>query len=482
MEIKDLIINKNSNLREALHHLDNKGSGVLFIVDDNDTNKLLGILTDGDVRRFLLSEVNLETAVTNVMNANFVSLPSNADNSKILECLNNRIKIIPLLNDRGEVVDYASLNRLRRISIASPLLEGNELTYLTECIKTNWISSQGKYVRKFEALFKEYHENYEALAVSNGTVALHLALAALDIGKGDEVIVPNMTFAASINAIIYTGATPVLAEIEADTLNIDARKIEELITDRTKAIMPVHLYGQACDMNEIMRIAEKHDLLVVEDCAEALGSTYEGKPLGAFGDAATFSFYGNKTITTGEGGMVLFKNFDIADKGAVLRDHGMSKEKRYWHDYVGFNYRLTNLQAAIGVAQFERLDEFVNAKKTLAQKYNEVLSKYDFFQTPIEKENVTNSYWLYTFLINETAPFTRKDLMDFLNEKGVETRPIFFPLNVMPPYVEYAQNNTFDISERVSKAGMSLPSAVNLSALEVDYICDCLNEFVSMYS
>lgn len=479
MEIKDLIINKNANLREALHHLDKKGSGVLFVVDD--TSKLLGILTDGDVRRFLLSEMNLKTAVTNVMNANFVSLPSSADNSKILEHLNNRIKIIPLLNDKGEVVDYASLNRLRRISIASPLLEGNELTYLTDCIKTNWISSQGKYVRKFEALFKEYHEDYEALAVSNGTVALHLALAALGIGKGDEVIVPNMTFAASINAVIYTGATPVLAEIEADTLNIDVAKIEKLITNKTKAIMPVHLYGQACDMNAIVQIAKKHNLLIVEDCAEALGSTYEGRPLGVFGDAATFSFYGNKTITTGEGGMVLFKDPVVADKAAVLRDHGMSKEKRYWHDYVGFNYRLTNLQGAIGVAQFERLSEFVQAKRTLAKKYNAALSQYSFFQTPIEKENSTNSYWLYTFLINESAPFNRKDLVDYLNEKGVETRPVFFPLNIMPPYLEYAEGDTFDISERVSNTGMSLPSAVNLSGVEIDYICDCLRAFASMY-
>ncbi|CAA6829954.1 MAG: Bacillosamine/Legionaminic acid biosynthesis aminotransferase PglE; 4-keto-6-deoxy-N-Acetyl-D-hexosaminyl-(Lipid carrier) aminotransferase [uncultured Aureispira sp.] len=479
MEIKDLIISKNSNLREALHSLDKSGSGVLFIV--GETNQLLGVLTDGDVRRFLLSEMNLETAVTNVMNADFVSLPSSSDNSTILANLNDRIKIIPLLNDKREVVDYASLNRLRRISIASPLLEGNELTYLTECIKTNWISSQGKYVRKFEALFRDYHENHEALAVSNGTVALHLALAALGVGKGDEVLVPNMTFAASINAVLYTGATPVLVEIEEKTLNIDVSKIEALITPKTRAIMPVHLYGQACDMNEVMRIANQHDLLVVEDCAEALGSTYEGRPLGAFGDAATFSFYGNKTITTGEGGMVLFKDPAVAEKGAVLRDHGMSKDRRYWHDYVGFNYRLTNLQAAIGVAQFERLDHFVNAKKELAEKYNTTLSKYAFFQIPAKRENATNSYWLYTFLVKESAPFKRQDLMDFLNEKGVETRPIFFPLNIMPPYVDYGDKDAFDLSKRISEAGMSLPSAVNLSALEVDYICACISEFVAQY-
>jgi perosamine synthetase len=476
MELQDIIINKNNNLREALELLDKNGSGTLFVV--NDLNKLIGVLTDGDVRRFLLKDVNLKVKVEKLMNREFTSLSIDTDNAKIIECLNDKIKYIPLLDENGVIVDYASINRLRRISICSPLLEGNELLYLTECVKTNWISSQGKYVRLFEKKFKDYHEGFEALAVSNGTVALHLALEALGVGEGDEVIVPDLTFAASINAVIYTGATPVLVDVEQDSFNLDVTKIEELITGKTKAIMPVHLYGQSCDMDAVAAIAKKHNLFIVEDCAEALGSLFKGRPVGVFGDAATFSFFGNKTITTGEGGMVLFKDSKIAHKASVLRDHGMSKEKRYWHDYVGFNYRLTNLQASVGVAQFERLEYFVQAKRNLAATYNETLNKYDFFQTPIEKEGTFNSYWLYTFLIKDNAPFSREDLMDYLSKKGIESRPVFYPLHIMPPYKTYGNKEHLQTSAMISRSGVSLPSSVNLSKLETKYICNSISDFI----
>ncbi|MBF4465684.1 aminotransferase class I/II-fold pyridoxal phosphate-dependent enzyme [Flavobacterium sp. LC2016-12] len=476
MEIKDLIINQKCDLRKALKVLDTVGQGILFVTENNE--KLVGVITDGDIRRSLLLDVNLDVEISEIMNKNFLSLSIDTDNTEILHHINNKIKVIPLVDEEGRVVDYASINRLRRISICSPLLEGNELLYLTECIKTNWISSQGKYVRSFESLFKNYHENFDALAVSNGTVAIHLALDALGIGEGDEVIVPNLTFAASINAIIYTGATPVLVDVEKDSFNIDFDKVERFITNKTKAIMPVHLYGQSCDMGKLALLVEKYNLLVVEDCAEALGSKYDGRPVGVFGDAATFSFFGNKTITTGEGGMVLFKDPIVAEKAAVLRDHGMSKEKRYWHDFVGYNYRLTNLQAAIGVAQFERLDEFVNAKRNLAKIYNETLNKFPFFQTPIQKENTFNSYWLYTFLIGENAPFKREDLMSFLNNKGIETRPVFYPLHIMPPYIAYGEKENLEVSSKISESGMSLPSSVNLSEAEINYICSCISDFI----
>lgn len=476
MELKDIIISKNNNLREALELLDKNGSGTLFVV--NDLNKLIGVLTDGDVRRFLLKDVNLKVKVEVLMNREFTSLSIDTDNAKIIECLNDKIKYIPLLDAEGVIVDYASIDRLRRISICSPLLQGNELLYLTECVKTNWISSQGKYVRLFEKKFKDYHEGFEALAVSNGTVALHLALEALGIGEGHEVIVPDLTFAASVNAVIYTGATPVLVDVEKDSFNIDVTKIEKLITSKTKAIMPVHLYGQSCDMDAVVAIAKKHNLFIVEDCAEALGSLFKGRPVGVFGDVATFSFFGNKTITTGEGGMVLFKDSKIAHNASVLRDHGMSKEKRYWHDYVGFNYRLTNLQASVGVAQFERLEYFVQAKRNLAATYNVTLNKYDFFQTPIEKEGTFNSYWLYTFLVKDNAPFSREDLMDYLSKKGVESRPVFYPLHIMPPYKTYGNKEHLQTSTLISKSGVSLPSSVNLSELESKYICNSISDFI----
>ena len=477
MDLEKLLINKNDNLKNALKLIDNNAKGVLFVIDNK--KKMVGIITDGDIRRFLLNNLfNSNILVSKIMTKNFISLPHDVENVEIISSLNDKIRIIPLLDKNNIVVDYATPNRLRKINISSPFLSGNEMLYLSECVRTNWISSQGKYVRLFEKQFKDYHSNHEALAVSNGTVALHLALVSLGIGKGDEVIVPNLTFAASINSIIYTGATPVLVDVEKDTFNIDVKKIKSYISSKTKAIMPVHLYGHPCDMNSITDIAKKNNLFVVEDCAEAIGSKYNNRPVGVFGDAASFSFFGNKTITTGEGGMVIFKDPKVAAKATVLRDHGMSKTKRYWHDDIGFNYRLTNLQAAIGVAQFEKLNHIVESKRKIAEIYNEKLNQYSFLQLPIEKINTFNTYWLYTFLVCKKAPFSREELITFLNKNDIETRPVFYPLNIMPIYKEYADEDDFAVSSKISKQGLSLPSAVNLSRVEQNLIIARIVEFI----
>ncbi|MBK1438367.1 aminotransferase class I/II-fold pyridoxal phosphate-dependent enzyme [Parapedobacter sp. ISTM3] len=477
MEIRHLTVTSEDSLESAMKILDRNALGVLFVIDN--VGKLIGIATDGDIRRALLSGHDLKSQTGDIMNENFISLPADADNATIIKKLDNKIKIIPLVDQNNYLVDYATISRLRRIPIASPLLGGNELSYVSDCINTNWISSQGKYVQRFEELFSASHNGMSALAVSNGTVALHVALKALKIGGNDEVIVPNLTFAASINAVLYTGATPVLVDVDALTLNIDPQKIEDSITKKTKAIMPVHLYGQVCDMDSIMEIARKHSLLVIEDCAEALGSTYRNRPVGTFGDAATFSFFGNKTITTGEGGMVLFNDREVAKYAAVLRDHGMNKTKRYWHDEIGFNYRLTNIQAAIGVAQFERLQEFIDKKRFIASIYNETLSPYDFIQIPIEINETKNSYWLYTFLIKEHAPFTSQQLVSFLSNKGIETRPIFYPLHIMPPYQTFGNHASLSVSTKVSEMGLSLPSSVNLHEEEIRYICNTIESFIN---
>ncbi|MEI8128507.1 MAG: aminotransferase class I/II-fold pyridoxal phosphate-dependent enzyme [bacterium] len=479
MELSSLIVKSNDLLRTALESLNKSGLSTLFVTDEDE--KLVGILTDGSIRRSLLSDYNLNSIVSDVMNTKFISLPINTDNSIILNSINDSVKVIPLVDEQNRLVDYASINKIRRISIASPLLTGNELAYVTDCIKTNWISSQGKYVRKFEEQFSKYHKNYPALAVCNGTVALHLALEALNIKANDEVIVPNLTFAASVNAILYTGAKPVLVDVDMNSWNISIDGIERAITSKTKAIMPVHLYGNPCEMDAILAIAKKHKLFVIEDCAEALGSFYKNQPVGVFGDVSTFSFYGNKTITTGEGGMVIFKDKNVADRAATLRDHGMVKTKRYWHEEIGYNYRLTNIQAAIGVAQFERLNEFVLAKRRIAFEYNEVLSKSKFFQIPSENENTLNSYWLYTCLIYSFAPFNRDDLIYYLNKMGIETRPVFYPIHVMPPYKDYGQDDILLNSTLISNCGISLPSSVNLSEIEITYICNTITSFLDNF-
>lgn len=480
MDVKELTVQDNSTIKNVLEVLNNTGVGVVFVIDHAD--KIVGLLTDGDIRRALLEGKATQSSIDSIMNRSFVSLPVESDNSVILETLSNKVRIIPLVDSNGVLVDYASHNKIRHISVASPLLNGNELLYVTECIKTSWISSQGKYVRDFENLFTEYLNGHKSLAVSNGTVALHLALEALNIGKGDEVLVADFTFAASVNSILYAGAIPVLVDIETDTWNIDLEKAEKLVTSKTRAIMPVHIYGHPCDMDAIAEFAKKYNLLVIEDCAEALGSFYKDQPVGVFGDAATYSFYGNKTITTGEGGMVAFKDEKVAQRAAMLRDHGMEKTRRYWHAEVGYNYRLTNLQAAIGVAQFEKLEEFVSLKRNIAKTYNETLSKISYFQLPAEREDTVNSYWLYTFLVKPSAPFKRDDLIHHLSLKGIETRPVFFPIHEMPPYVAYGKSSDLQVSIQVSQTGMSLPSSVNLTESELGYICRAIESFANEYN
>jgi perosamine synthetase len=480
MNYKELIINQHKHIKEALQVLNETGIGALFVLDDDFV--LVGIITDGDIRRALLKNITLNHVVKDVMNTSFISLPVETDNSIILDHLNDSVKIIPLIDANGRLVDYAAINKIRRISVSSPLLNGNELAYVTECIKTNWISSQGKYVKSFENIFENYHEGRKSLAVSNGTVALHLALVALGIKEGDEVLVPNLTFAASVNSIIYTGAKPVLVDVDPETWNIDVSQAEKLINNNTKAIMPVHLYGHPCEMDALIRLAELHNLYVIEDCAEALGSYYKGRPVGVFGDVSTFSFYGNKTITTGEGGMIVFKDPIIAERASTLRDHGMDKSKRYWHSEVGYNYRLTNIQAAIGVAQFEQLNEFVSSKRRIANVYNSHLEKLDFFQLPSEKDETVNSYWLYTCMLKPNSPFTRDELIDYLGSIGIETRPVFFPINTMPPYKEFAKKSDLRVSENLSKIGISFPSSVNLSNEEIEFICKSIIIFCSKYN
>lgn len=478
ISIKELTVLHTQTLKDALVTIDQNAMGVCFVVDQNQI--LLGILTDGDIRRALLNKVSINDTVFSVTKNTFFSLPIETDNYTILKHITNEIKIIPLIDKDGVLIDYASIQKIRHIAVASPFLSGNELAYVTDCIKTNWISSQGKYVRDFEEMFMKYHDGRRSLAVSNGTVALHLALVALKIGVGDEVLVPDLTFAASVNAIVYTGATPVLVDVDPITWNLDIGKAAELITSKTKAIMPVHLYGLPCDMEALKELAIANNLLIVEDCAEALGSYYDGKPVGTFGDAATFSFYGNKTITTGEGGMIVFKDPSVAERAAILRDHGMQKTRRYWHQEIGYNYRLTNLQAAIGVAQFERLEEFVSAKIKTAYFYNEVLSSTGYFEIPVLNEKIINSYWLYTCMVKIDAPFTRDELVDFLGQKGVETRPVFFPLHIMPPYIGFTKV-PLPVSASLSERGISFPSSVSLTELELTHISDMIKSFMTRF-
>lgn len=470
--VDDLIIGLTAPIRTGLEVLNRTAAGIVFIVDADRV--LHGVLTDGDIRRALLKGASLDTDVASVMQRNFVALPASAPPETVLGSLSERIRLIPLVDGSQRVVDYASFDHVHWMPVMEPALAGNELKYVMECIKTNWISSQGRFVTEFEAAFERHIGRGHALTVMNGTVALHLALAALGIGPGDEVLVPDLTFAASANAVLYTGARPVLVDVNAETWTIDPDAAEAAITPSTRAIMPVHLYGHPADMDALREIAGRHDLLLIEDAAEAVGARYRGEVVGSFGDAACFSFFGNKIITTGEGGMVVFARHEDWERARMLRDHGMSRERRYWHTDIGFNYRMTNLQAAIGLAQLERLDHVLEDKRRVSEAYHRAVADVPWLKRPPCASWADNVYWLYTVLVDPAGPLARDEVLGKLKANGIESRPIFFPLHEMPPYYVPEPGGRFDVSTSVSRRGISLPSAPRLQDGEVQRVVDSL--------
>jgi len=363
--------------------------------------------------------------------------------------------------------------------VAEPEIGEEDLRNVVEAVKSGWVSSKGKFIEEFENSFAKYVSVKYGVATSNGTVALHLALAALGVEPHDEVIVPDLTFAATINAVLYVGAKPVIADIDPNYWCLSPSGLKEAITSRTKAIIPVHLYGHPCDMEEIMEIAERYGIYVIEDAAEAHGAEYKGKRVGSFGHIACFSFYGNKIITTGEGGMCLTNDEELAEKMKILRDHGMDPKKRYWHNVVGFNYRMTNLQAAIGVAQLSKIEKFIEKKRKIAKLYAEELSSIEGITLHPEMPWAKCVYWLYSILINEEKTGINRDkLAEKLQNYGIETRNLFYPLHEMPPYQKYA-NLPYPASSAISRRGLSLPSSVKLSEEDINYIAQKIKEAIS---
>src|SRR6266853_1186785 len=355
------------------------------------------------------------------------------------------------------------------IPISRPSVTKREIEYVNDALKSGWISSLGKYIPMFEEKFARYCGTKFAVATSNGTVALHLALVAFGIGEGDEVIVPDLTFVATANAVKYTGATVVAVDIEATTLCIDPDKVRQAITDKTKAIIPVDLYGHPADMKEISKIAEEHDVLVIEDAAEAHGAEVRGRKVGSLGDCAIFSFYGNKIITSGEGGMITTHDEAFFERARRLRDHAMSKEKRYWHAEIGFNYRITNLQAALGVAQLERIDEILQQKMQIFRWYKDGLSDFEGVKLNYCADWAKNVYWMICLEIEGFAEGERDSLIAELREAGVDTRPYFYPLSELPMY----KNQKYDtpVTHSVYSRGVTLPTYYGLSEVEVREIC-----------
>ena len=361
---------------------------------------------------------------------------------------------------------------IKKIPIYEPSLTGNEKKYVNDCLDSTWISSKGKYLALFENGFKEYLDIKYATTVANGTVAIHLALVALGVGPGDEVIVPTLTYIASVNAIQYTGATPIFVDSLDGTWQMSPEDVKKKITPNTKAIMAVHLYGHACDMDALQKICKQNDIFLIEDCAEAIGTTFNGKKVGTFGDISAFSFFGNKTITTGEGGMVVTNDETLFDRAVHFKGQGLAQHRQYWHDVVGYNYRMTNICAAIGLAQIERADDIIVKKKSIAKKYNELLQGLPVTFQP-DREDSTNAFWMYTILVDTVK--TRDTLMEYLSSKLIETRPTFYPVHTMPMFSN--QYKKFNVAEDISIRGINLPSYPEISDEDLKYVCDSIKEF-----
>lgn len=361
----------------------------------------------------------------------------------------------------------------RRVPIAHPCLDGNEATYLLDCIKSGWISSAGSFVAQFEADFAAFCGVPDAVSCATGTAALHLAMAAVGIGPGDEVIVPSLTYIATANAVSYCGATPVFVDSDAETMNLDPTQVEGRVTTKTRAIVPVHLYGQCADMGPILEIANARNLLVIEDAAEAHGAGYQGYRAGSMGTAGAFSFFGNKIIATGEGGMVTLRDPGLAERIRSLRNQGVDPRQRYWHPTIGFNYRMTNLQAAVGVAQLERVDRFLQARASVASWYDEdLVAVDDRVIGPKRAPDREHVYWMYCVILADAVRLSRDELILRLKVDGIDTRPVFPPVHLMPPYAE--ADSSYPVAERLGARGLCLPTHSELTRDDVAYIASRL--------
>jgi perosamine synthetase len=359
------------------------------------------------------------------------------------------------------------------IPVNEPLLDGNEKKYLLECIDTGWISSEGPFIKKFEDGVAAKVGRKHGVAVCNGTAALDIAVAALNLKPGDEVILPAFTIISCIGEIIRAGARPVLVDSDPVTWNMDVGQVADKVTPRTRAILVVHIYGLPVDMDPLLELAEKHDLKIIEDAAEMHGQTYKGRPCGSFGDLSIFSFYPNKHITTGEGGMVLADDDALAESCRGLRNLCFQPPRRFVHERLGWNYRMTNLQAALGVAQLERLDSFVARKRAMGRRYSEALSALATVQLPLAATNYAdNIYWVYGMVLNDDVPFDAIEAMKRLAAQGVGTRPFFYPMHRQPVFQQMGlfKGETYPVAERLGERGFYIPSGMALTEAQMDRV------------
>jgi perosamine synthetase len=364
------------------------------------------------------------------------------------------------------------------IPVNEPLIGKKEIANVTKCLKTGWISSSGRFIEEFEEGWAGYCGRKYGIAVSNGTVALQAAVACASLRPGDEIIMPSFTIISCALAAIYNDCKPVLVDCDPDTWTTDVAKVEERITNKTKAIMPVHIYGHPCDMDPILDIAKKYKLIVIEDAAEAHGAEYKGKRCGGFGDMSCFSFYANKIATTGEGGMVLTNNDGCAEKLKSFRNLCFGKAKRFYHSELGNNFRLTNIQAAIGAAQLERMDELVAKKRAIAAEYSRLLKSVSGIYLPVEKKWAKNVYWMYGILLDGKTGLDAQNFAEKLKKLGIETRPFFLGMHEQPVFKDMGlfKGESYPVTERISRQGLYLPSGLALKKKDIAEVCNAVKK------
>lgn len=367
------------------------------------------------------------------------------------------------------------------LPVSQPLLNGREKELLIECIESGWISSDGPFVSKFEEIFASYIGVDFGVAVCNGTAALETALFAVGINKGDEIIMPSFTIISCALAAIRHGAIPVLVDADPETWNMDVTQIESKITPQTRAIMPVHIYGHPVDMDPVMDIANKYNLIVIEDAAEAHGAEYKGKKCGSIGHIAAFSFYANKIITTGEGGMVVTSDRKMAERARLYRNLCFRPERRFYHTELGGNYRMTNLQAALGVAQMERVEEFVSIKRTLGESYRKKLNEIKGIKTQIEKLWAKTVYWMYCIELDQSLGLDANDMMNKLKQRDISTRPFFLGLHEQPVFhrIGLFNDEHHPVTERIARQGLYLPSGLALNETQIGEVVLAVHSILS---
>jgi perosamine synthetase len=372
------------------------------------------------------------------------------------------------------------LNNKNFIPVNKPLLNGNEKKYLAQCIDSGWISSEGPFVSEFENKFANKVSRKFGVAVSNGSMAIDAALSALEIGPGDEVILPSFTIISCINHIVRAGAKPILVDSNSTTWNMDVAQIEENISSKTKVIMVVHIYGLPVEMNPILNLAKKYNIRIIEDAAEMHGQTYNGFPCGSFGDISTFSFYPNKHITTGEGGMIVTNNEDLYKKCRSLRNLCFGEKDRFIHNNIGWNMRMTNMQAAVGLAQLERLDEFVKIKRMMGKLYTDYFSDIGEIQLPLEKTDYAdNIYWVYGLVLKTHSNKSVSNIIAYLADNGIGSRNFFYPMHKQPILNKkgYFKNLSLPISEYLGDKGFYIPSGLNLSEDEIERVSNTIIKY-----